>query len=248
MVVVVCCCCPPPPIPPRTKKTAIPPAAAIAAATITITNVFLFFITAPFTFSLFFVVRLIDCHVRCLLFLSPFSVSPTGTIALASIIEGGITLLFPSAEAAKKIFTCDGLTATIVGKEHKDKVIQGTERDDVIVGRGGNDLIFGNGGDDHICGGAGSDHLEGNNCNDRLFGGDGNGNPGNDNLFGEEGNDNLFGGDGNDQLNGDNGNDFLDSKDGVLGNEMLHGGPHVTGDQCDSDPDPEVNCEFGNDG
>jgi hypothetical protein len=55
-----------------------------------------------------------------------------GTIAVATKV-GEFFMLFPSAEA-KQIYICDGLTATIVGKEKKDDVLQGTSGDDVIIG------------------------------------------------------------------------------------------------------------------
>lgn len=194
-----------------------------------------------------------------------------GTIALASMV-GEFFTLFPSAEAAKKIPTCDGLTATIVGKEKKNDVLQGTEGTDVIVGLSGNDQIFGNGGNDHMCGGTGDDHIEGGTGNDKLFGEEQVvGGTGNDILIGDDGNDELVGGAGNDGLGGDAGDDFLigndgndrlfgdagddillgdagddelGSVDGVVDNDELNGGSEINADICNSDPDPEVNCEI----
>jgi len=96
-----------------------------------------------------------------------------------------VTLLFFSiiftSDSFAQVPQCNGLDATHVGTEDKDK-IRGTSGDDVIVGLGGNDVIYGKGGNDVICGGAG---------NDKLFG-----NSGNDILLGEIGYDKLYGGQG----------------------------------------------------
>jgi len=64
---------------------------------------------------------------------------------------------------------CNGLDATHIGTNDKDK-IYGSSSDDVIVGLGGNDIIFGKGGNDIICGGVGNDVLYGNAGNDVLIG------------------------------------------------------------------------------
>ena len=96
-----------------------------------------------------------------------------------------VTLLFFavifSSESFAQVPQCNGLYATIVGTEDRDK-IQGTSGDDVIVGLGGSDIIYGKGGNDVICGGKG---------NDKLFG-----NSGNDILLGEKDNNKLNGGQG----------------------------------------------------
>src|ERR671924_625310 len=83
------------------------------------------------------------------------------SLTIASSLVLGIPFLLSSADAKK--LTCDGLDATIIGKDKKDDVLQGTAGDDVIVGLGGNDQIFGNGGSDHICGGDGDDKIYGGN-------------------------------------------------------------------------------------
>jgi len=64
---------------------------------------------------------------------------------------------------------CNGLDATHVGTNKKDR-IHGTSGNDVIVGLDGNDIIFGRGGNDVICGGPGNDVLYGNSGNDVLIG------------------------------------------------------------------------------
>ena len=66
------------------------------------------------------------------------------------------------------------MTATIVGKEKKNDVLQGTSGDDVIVGLSGNDQIFGNGGYDHICGGMVTTRSMVAAVYDGIFGEDGN--------------------------------------------------------------------------
>ena len=75
-------------------------------------------------------------------------------------------------------------------------------------------------------------------------------------MFGGDGNDSLSANDfgnppinrdtdgGNDTLFGENGDDNPDSIDNVLNNDNLDSGPHVNGDTCDSDPDPETDCEI----
>jgi hypothetical protein len=101
-------------------------------------------------------------------------VSATGGIIAVTTLLGEVSYqLFPSAEAAKKTYTCDGLTATIVGKERKNDVLEGTSGNDIIVGLGGNDQIFGNDGEDHACGGTGNDGFRGGYGDDFMDGGPG---------------------------------------------------------------------------
>lgn len=64
---------------------------------------------------------------------------------------------------------CNGIDATIVGTNNKEK-IYGTSGDDIIAALEGNDIIFGKSGNDIICGGAGNDVLYGNSGNDILIG------------------------------------------------------------------------------
>ena len=132
-------------------------------------------------------------HARSIFRLSP-------TIFLWAIISISVltliystSLLVIPADGAKKTYTCAFISggtnhapATIVGKDNKGDVIQGTPGDDVIVGLGGNDIIYGNGGNDIICGGDGAD---------QIFGGDGN-----DKLWGDADNDVIEGNDGNDVI------------------------------------------------
>jgi Ca2+-binding RTX toxin-like protein len=147
--------------------------------------------------------------------------------------------------------TCQGEPASIVGTPGDDvgiNAIIGTESRDVIAaldgadqvrGQGGNDLICGDGGNDaQLIGGTGDDEIYGGVGNDRIFGVEGN-----DSMFGEAGDDFL--GDenvGNDIMSGGAGDDLLDSTDAVVNNDNLDGGDG-TNDICQSDPDPEVNCE-----
>jgi hypothetical protein len=52
--------------------------------------------------------------------------------------------------------------------------------------------------------------------------------------------------DGDNHLLGGAGDDELESRDGVVDNDSLDGGSgsETNGDTCNSDPDPEVNCEI----
>jgi hypothetical protein len=54
------------------------------------------------------------------------------------------------------------------------------------------------------------------------------------------------GGDGDNHLLGGDGDDELESRDGVVDNDSLDGGSgsETNGDTCNSDPDPEVDCEI----
>ena len=63
---------------------------------------------------------------------------------------------------------------------------------------------------------------------------------------GGDGDDSLIGGDGDNHLFGNAGDDDLRSTDGVVDNDKLDGGSgdEINGDTCESDPDPEVNCEL----
>jgi Ca2+-binding RTX toxin-like protein len=90
---------------------------------------------------------------------------------------------------------CNGLTATIVGTEGRDRLI-GTPGPDVIVGQDGDDTVIGNRGNDVICGGDGWDSLTGGQ--------------GKDTLLGQAGRDNLSGGNGKDRCAGGKGNDLTD--------------------------------------
>jgi Ca2+-binding RTX toxin-like protein len=114
-------------------------------------------------------------------------------------------------------FTCNGVSASIVGTPGDD-VIVGTNGDDVISGRGGNDTIVGEGGSDVICGNEGADTLHGGDGNDTLLGGVGDdvfdGGDGDDSIFGGPGNDTLVGGSGDDRLDGGAGTDRLRGGDG----------------------------------
>ena len=92
-----------------------------------------------------------------------------------------------------QVITCNGLPATIVGKDYGDPLgandnLLGTIGDDVIALRGGSDTVNALDGNDVICGG---------NDNDFLDAGEGN-----DKIFGEDGVDQLFGRGGDDLLNG----------------------------------------------
>jgi Ca2+-binding RTX toxin-like protein len=138
--------------------------------------------------------------------------------------------------------SCDN--PTITGTNGND-VIDGTPGIDVINGKGGDDKINGLGGNDVICGGDGKDTINGGSGSDTIFGGAGNdnisGGMGNDTLNGGSGNDSLSGNGGNDTVLGSSGNDTLSGLDGTANNDSLDGGFGT--DTCNSNPDPEVNCE-----
>ncbi len=148
----------------------------------------------------------------------------------------------------------DCTNPTIVGTEDAD-VIKGTDNADVIDGLGGDDTIYGLGGDDIICGGAGRDEIYGNGDNDSLFGQGGDdtifgghgkdiivGGKGDDDANGGAGDDDISGNGGDDTISGSSGDDSLSGLDGVADNDSLDGGFGT--DTCDSNPDPEVNCEI----
>jgi len=124
-------------------------------------------------------------------------------------------------------FSCNGLTATIVGTSGDD-ILQGTWQDDVIVGLGGDDTIFGQAGADTICGGDGDDIINGASQDDTIFGGAGDdvisGKSGADTIFGGPGNDTLDGDSQSDTINGDNGDDAIN---GGAGPDVLDGGNGV---------------------
>ena len=114
----------------------------------------------------------------------------------------------------RKLVTCGGRTATILGTGDGD-VINGTGAADVILGFGGADLINAEGGDDRVCAGNGDDEVLGANGSDRLYGG--------------RGSDTLSGGNQSDFLKGGPGNDALDGGPGA--GDVLNGG-NGSGDSC----------------
>jgi Ca2+-binding RTX toxin-like protein len=165
-------------------------------------------------------------------------------VKCGGILEGnddlsGTDITFETCAPA----SCDN--PTISGTNGND-VIDGTPGADVITGKGGDDKINGLGGNDIICGGDGRDTINGGSGSDTIFGGKGDdsisGGMGNDTLNGGAGNDSLSGNGGNDKLLGSSGNDTLSGLDGVTNNDSLDGGFGT--DTCNSNPDPEVNCEI----
>ncbi len=122
---------------------------------------------------------------------------------------------------------CNGLAATIIGTDGRDR-LTGTRGDDVIIALGGNDFVNGRGGDDVICGGDGGDVIIGGLGADAVFG-----QGGNDRINGNFGDDRLDGGEGDDRLNGNAGRDELDGGAGDdqlrggFGDDVLDGGPDV---------------------
>jgi len=143
-----------------------------------------------------------------------------------------------------------------------DDELHGGAGNDEMYGLDGDDLMFGGAGCDTLYGGSEDDELRGGDGDDALFGGEGIDHLMGDNLFGggagdgndkiyggseddtligQGGNDVLFGGEGDDRLSGNAGNDYLDSRDGLQGNDSENGGDGI--DVCESDPDPEQNCE-----
>jgi Ca2+-binding RTX toxin-like protein len=152
----------------------------------------------------------------------------------------------------------------IVGLGGND-VISGFDGDDLICGGAGNDLIRGNAGNDKLSGDEGNDTLVGGIGDDLIEGGAGNdlisGEDGNDQIRGGEGDDSLsggngddlieggagrdfaIGGSGNDLVRGNEGDDFLSVLDGIRGNDLVDGGPHINRDLCLADRgDAVLNC------
>lgn len=104
------------------------------------------------------------------------------------------------------------------------------------VGTMGVDNIDGTSGNDVICALAGSDTIRAFGGNDRVFAG-----PGDDVVRGGGGNDTLIGSAGKDRLIGNTGDDRLNGRDGVRGNDYLHGGKGR--DTCSADKrDTVKNC------
>jgi Ca2+-binding RTX toxin-like protein len=92
------------------------------------------------------------------------------TSLLAAVLVIG-TSLAPTPTARGVVGAgCHGRPATMVGTDHRDRLV-GTSGPDVIVGGRGWDRIDGRGGDDVICGGPGRDMLWGGAGDDRLYGG-----------------------------------------------------------------------------
>jgi predicted extracellular nuclease len=120
--------------------------------------------------------------------------------------------------------TCNGIEATIVGTEGRDRII-GTNGPDVIVALGGNDFINSRGGDDLICAGDGNDVVNGSTGDDTMYG-----ERGNDRMIGHRGDDMMFGGDGVDNMSGGSGDDMMDGgassdrMNGQAGDDMMTGG------------------------
>jgi Ca2+-binding RTX toxin-like protein len=91
----------------------------------------------------------------------------------------------------------------------------------------------GQAGSDDMSGGAGDDGLSDHDPFSFI---------GNNILRGGTGDDFLSTSGGNHQMFGNAGNDNLHSDDNIVNNDFLDGGPDT--DTCESDPDPEVNCEL----
>ena len=76
----------------------------------------------------------------------------------------------PTGPSSRPDVRCHGISATLIGSRHGDR-LRGTTGPDVIVGLGGNDTINGRGGDDLICGRRGADEVIAGSGDDRIFGG-----------------------------------------------------------------------------
>jgi glucose/arabinose dehydrogenase/PKD repeat protein len=96
------------------------------------------------------------------------------------------------------------------------ETLSGSNKNDTLTGSVAANNINGGNGADTLNGLGGADKLTGGSWGDTAYGG-----PGNDSVVGSGGADNLF---------GDEDDDTVNSKDGVKGNDSLHGGPHVNGD------------------
>jgi glucose/arabinose dehydrogenase len=90
-----------------------------------------------------------------------------------------------------------------------------------LVGSPSNDTLTGSAANNSLTGGDGADKLTGSGGNDTARGG--------------VGNDSVVGSNGADTLYGDSGDDTVNSRDGVSGNDSLHGGSHVNGDTAVAD-------------
>ena len=126
--------------------------------------------------------------------------STVSLIAAHVISLGWQVSIAAPAVALEGGYTCEGLSATIVGTAGRDH-ISGTPGPDVIVALESRDRIRGGGGDDVICGGKGDDYVFGGAGDDRLLG--------QGNRAGPD--DEHYG----DHLDGGAGNDFMDGGDDV---------------------------------
>ena len=165
-------------------------------------------------------VRVWDCgqagfEDRWFPFSPTFGGAATGMVpdgALEVIAEGLVQLV------ADPDLVCNGLPATLVGTEGRDR-LYGTDGADVILALGGRDVIRAGDGPDTVCGGDGRDVIFGGPKADTILGGTDRdrlkGGAGADTIFGERGRDVVIGGFGNDILYGNGGlADLLDGREG----------------------------------
>lgn len=127
--------------------------------------------------------------------------------ALFSLIFGTGFLI--SESLAQEVPKCNGLPATIIGTEGRDK-IKGTDGPDVIVAKGGNDKIKSGGGDDTICAGDGKDFI----------------------ITGD-GKDWIDAGSGRDIIKSENGDDMIFARDGQP--DDINAGKPSNSDSCQVD-------------
>lgn len=158
----------------------------------------------------------------------------SGTSTSAPHVSGLAGLLAAQGRSAPQIRGIVESTAVDLGPLGKDKYygwgrinaraavscsIVGTPQDDTLRGTAGNDVICSLGGSDEVVAAGG---------HDRVFAG-----PGNDVVRGGSGRDTLIGSAHKDRLFGNAGHDRLNGKDGVKGNDYLHGGAGE--DRCSAD-------------
>jgi Ca2+-binding RTX toxin-like protein len=116
-----------------------------------------------------------------------------------------------------------------------DKVQGGPGIDDV----NGGPVLEGSAGIDGLHGGPGADVLCDNFCIAGEDFGESATGP-DDTLFGGRGGDRLVATGGDDRSEGNPGDDTISVTDGVSGNDVANGGPHVLGDRCFADIDDLV--------
>lgn len=100
--------------------------------------------------------------------------APDDTNSSAADLTLGAPTPRPNSSAPTELecVPCDGVNATIVGTDAKEK-LRGTAGPDVFAAKAGADTVIGLGGDDLLCGEIGKDVLKGGAGRDRLIGGRG---------------------------------------------------------------------------
>lgn len=143
-------------------------------------------------------------------------------------VPGGIERI----DAARR-FRIDGSHVDI-GAFERGAGAPGNRR--IITGSSSRDVLTGGSASDVICGLGGTDTLKGLAGSDRVYA-----SAGNDVVRGGRGADKLSGGTGRDDVYGEGGRDRVNTKDGVRGNDLAHGGSR--NDSCTTDRnDTRTSC------